>query len=204
MLPVSKMRRRFSKIKLDNIQPEKPLRVLSGRPVSRTGLLEGTRLHRIGAKSFTHIFAPNHGTKITKILMICGRTLEEITRNAFEMMSNETLATGGVKAGEDLNRTLMKDTSKSDPSSEWNHLSVAFGIAVGRRRLATTRLGYLCMAPFDTQLGDTIAVLYDCHVPVVLRKENEHYRFIGTCYVHGIMNGEVVKDKMKSEWFDIQ
>jgi hypothetical protein len=41
--------------------------------------------------------------------------------------------------------------------------------------------------------------------PVVLREEEDHYKFIGTCYVHGIMQGEasevVVPD---SNEFDIR
>ncbi|KAF8849657.1 HET-domain-containing protein [Acephala macrosclerotiorum] len=60
------------------------------------------------------------------------------------------------------------------------------------RRLSTTEKGYLCMVPADTRRGDIIAVLFNCHVPVVLRQHGCCYEFVGTCYVHGIMQGEAV------------
>jgi len=60
------------------------------------------------------------------------------------------------------------------------------------------------MVPFDTKVGDVIAILHDCHAPVILRKE-DHYKFIGTCYVHGIMQGEVAKmDGFDPKKFDIR
>ena len=54
------------------------------------------------------------------------------------------------------------------------------------------RLG---LAPEKTKKRDLICILYGCSVPVVLRKHHagksdEHYTFIGECYVHGIMEGE--------------
>jgi hypothetical protein len=137
---------------------------------------------------------------------ICGRTLEEITLDALEKMRSQTLKTSGVIVEDIADKELARQHFISGYNPEGlNLLSMAFGIATGRRRLATTKLGYLCMAPFDTQLGDIIAVLYDCHAPVVLREEKSHYRFIGTCYIHGIMHGEVAKmDGLNSKWFDIQ
>jgi hypothetical protein len=63
-------------------------------------------------------------------------------------------------------------------------------VAVDFRRLATTEGGYVCLAPSTSRLGDTIAILSDCHVPVVLRWERDHYKFVGSCYVHGVMFGE--------------
>lgn len=66
------------------------------------------------------------------------------------------------------------------------------------------RLG---LAPQLTKKRDLICILYGCSVPVVLRKHhegrpNEHYTFIGECYVHGIMEGEafdLIKRRNRSE-----
>ncbi|KAG0648667.1 Heterokaryon incompatibility protein [Hyphodiscus hymeniophilus] len=68
----------------------------------------------------------------------------------------------------------------------------AFDVAKTYRRLATSEKGYICLAPSTTRCGDIIAVLFDCSVPVVLREKPEHFEFIGTCYVHGIMKGEAM------------
>ena len=66
------------------------------------------------------------------------------------------------------------------------------------------RLG---LAPYETKKRDLICILYGCSVPVVLRKHHEgtpdeHYTFIGECYVHGIMEGEafdLIKRRTGSE-----
>jgi hypothetical protein len=43
--------------------------------------------------------------------------------------------------------------------------------------------------------GDLICILFGSDMPVVLRKNPEnHYVFIGLCYVHGIMDGEAIND----------
>jgi hypothetical protein len=42
--------------------------------------------------------------------------------------------------------------------------------------------------------GDLICVLYGCNLPVVLRKVDDHFLNIGTCFVLGLMDGEAIKD----------
>jgi hypothetical protein len=71
-----------------------------------------------------------------------------------------------------------------------SQLKNAFDIARRYRRLATTEKGYLCLAPSTSRPEDLIVILFDCSVPVVLRRKHQHFEFIGTCYVHGIMQGE--------------
>ena len=74
----------------------------------------------------------------------------------------------------------------------------------GRGENDLPRLG---LAPHLTKKRDLICILYGCSVPVVLRKHhagtpNEHYTFIGECYVHGIMEGEafdLIKRRTGSE-----
>ncbi|KAM0263718.1 hypothetical protein ACHAQJ_001032 [Trichoderma viride] len=60
------------------------------------------------------------------------------------------------------------------------------------RRLVTTDKGYLGLVPAATLAGDCIAVVPGCSIPLVLRREEEMFRVIGECYVHGIMLGEVM------------
>ena len=69
------------------------------------------------------------------------------------------------------------------------------------RKLFTTRRDYLGLAPQETMKGDLICILYGCSVPVILRKRENpfdtHYKFIGECYVHDMMDGEALKIKKK-------
>jgi hypothetical protein len=70
--------------------------------------------------------------------------------------------------------------------------------------LCTTAKGYLAAVPFTAKVGDCIAVLAGGRVPFVLRPIGDHYRFVGPCYVHGIMHGEAFPENLDElTWFSI-
>lgn len=97
--------------------------------------------------------------------------------------------------------TLFQDKHQSELDYEvqgqvyeWNDWD--FGV---------TRNGSYCRLPHRTELGDCIVVLKGAKVPVVLRKTSssedlstsnfvEKFEFIGSCYVHGFMDGEVLDE----------
>ncbi|KAL1628595.1 hypothetical protein SLS56_005827 [Neofusicoccum ribis] len=68
---------------------------------------------------------------------------------------------------------------------------------------AVTRGGGYAMVPPEAEVGDCVAVLEGAKTPVVLRRvgsegesEEPHvqkWAFVGACYVHGLMDGEVVE-----------
>jgi hypothetical protein len=70
--------------------------------------------------------------------------------------------------------------------------------------LCTTAKGYLAAVPYVTKVGDCIAVLAGGRLPFVLRPTGDHYRLVGPCYVHGIMNGEAFPESLDElTWFSI-
>jgi hypothetical protein len=82
--------------------------------------------------------------------------------------------------------------------------STAF-ISSQKQRLFTTEKGYIGMAPSKAESGDDIIVIAGSNMPIILRKDaSKLYRLdsrsvacrtlIGPCYVHGIMDGEAVKN----------
>jgi len=71
--------------------------------------------------------------------------------------------------------------------------------------LCTTSNGYLASVPYTTEVGDFIVVLAGGDYPFVLRPTGDHYRLVGPCYVHGIMDGEAFpEDPEELEWFSIR
>lgn len=63
------------------------------------------------------------------------------------------------------------------------------------QRFLVTASGYIGYVPNETNRGDTICILYGMDVPVVLRRnQNGTYELIGPCYVHGVMEGELMDD----------
>ena len=63
-----------------------------------------------------------------------------------------------------------------------------------KRRLMVTEQGHIGMAPARSRKGDVVVVLYGCSVPVLLRPHQDQYEFIGECFVHGYMEGEILKE----------
>ena len=59
------------------------------------------------------------------------------------------------------------------------------------RRLCFTRNGLLGTVPDIARLDDKIAILSACDAPIVLRPRGDSYEVIGSCFVEGLMKGEV-------------
>ena len=57
-------------------------------------------------------------------------------------------------------------------------------------RIFETPMGFLGLAPKGTKKGDEIYVLKDCGFPVILRKVESHFLYVGPAFVLGIMDGE--------------
>ena len=67
------------------------------------------------------------------------------------------------------------------------------------RRLMRTPKGYLGIASMYAEVGDAVCVLFGGKVPMVLRRLGSCWVCISECYVHGIMDGEVVRDTPAEE-----
>ncbi|MBE3049413.1 hypothetical protein IMZ48_44325 [Candidatus Bathyarchaeota archaeon] len=69
------------------------------------------------------------------------------------------------------------------------------------RRLFTTKKGYIGLAPEGAEKGDQVWVLCGGRQPLVLRSRGDlsrqEYILLGDSYVHGIMDGEFVKEEMQ-------
>jgi hypothetical protein len=67
--------------------------------------------------------------------------------------------------------------------------------AVKRRRFFVTEDGMLGHGPSTTEEGDVVAVLFGGSAPYVLRpvRDGRHWRLVGECYVHDVMDGQAVE-----------
>ena len=64
------------------------------------------------------------------------------------------------------------------------------------REMALSRKHYLLMVPNAAVAGDAIWALAGGQALYILRpmnREMRQYRFIGECYAHGLMDGEIVR-----------
>jgi hypothetical protein len=61
-------------------------------------------------------------------------------------------------------------------------------------RFCVSSAGTFLMTTPLVHKGDKVCILFGCDMPVVLRKLEEGYAFVGKCYAHGIMQGEAIGD----------
>jgi hypothetical protein len=70
------------------------------------------------------------------------------------------------------------------------------------RRFFTTKNGYMGLSPSLARIGDEIVILLGGKTPFILRKTGEKgYRFIGECYVHGMMTGKGLSQRRDMQDF---
>jgi len=91
----------------------------------------------------------------------------------------------------------------------WNNDAMLYAdqlLVLGRRRaFCITADGHMAMVPGKTQPGDRIALFAGGPTPFVVRQTGDHYILIGSCYVHGIMDGEAwPADESELEWITLQ
>jgi hypothetical protein len=81
--------------------------------------------------------------------------------------------------------------------NNWIHTSVfvnaVLKFTVGRN-MCVTNAGYLGRVPMGSAIEDKICILFGGCVPFVLRESGDgFFKFIGECYIHGIMDGEAME-----------
>jgi hypothetical protein len=66
----------------------------------------------------------------------------------------------------------------------------------GAYKLGITSMGYICLLPLATKIGDEVAIFHGCDTPFVIRRSEpaQLYKLIGECYVHGMMQGELFEN----------
>jgi hypothetical protein len=106
--------------------------------------------------------------------------------------------------------TGVLDTSalirSGGPSIMVEFLERVQSVVWNRKFFTTIGRNLFGLGPDGLQNGDAVAVLYGCSVPVILRPvENRmHYKLVGECYIHGLMDGQAVTDpNLRDELFHL-
>ncbi|MCJ1411213.1 hypothetical protein MMC19_005301 [Ptychographa xylographoides] len=73
----------------------------------------------------------------------------------------------------------------------------SLGSATFGRRFFWTTEGYMGMGPAGAQVGDRVCLFFGGQVLYVVRdlEDQGWYRFVGECYVHGLMDGEAMEGR---------
>ncbi|KAH0424699.1 hypothetical protein CcaCcLH18_11421 [Colletotrichum camelliae] len=84
----------------------------------------------------------------------------------------------------------LQDLAEGGDMAKWAR---AANNATRNRAFARTQYGYYVLGPIVMEPGDLGCVLYGGKMPFCLRPWGSKYLLVGECYVHGIMNGEMIK-----------
>ncbi|KAK4986681.1 hypothetical protein LTR50_005126 [Elasticomyces elasticus] len=95
-------------------------------------------------------------------------------------------------------RTLTMDHLRAQrarrPAQIYRELEEAIYAACSGRTYFTTMKRYMGLGPKYARQGDRICVFTGSHVPFIVRPhQDQSYQLVGECYVHGIMQGEVLR-----------
>ncbi|UKZ59560.1 uncharacterized protein TrAtP1_000861 [Trichoderma atroviride] len=140
----------------------------------------------------------------------CRRHSDELAkRQAKERRVNHITSDVNVDSPEDADHSARKlvhqamdatdEALRQQPSLvPQDTLKAGIGRFALGRRFFITKKGYFGLGPQKLEPGDRVAVLFGSGVPFVLRKcpaiaGRRAWRIIGECYVHGIMQGEVIR-----------
>jgi hypothetical protein len=130
----------------------------------------------------------------------------------------------------DFIRALCCDWNPVDQTSPTTHVISLMGLAVAdlvigqnnwdegdayrlliaqgltyRSRLCFLEDGYVGWAPAEAEVGDVVCVLNGSVAPFALRAiQDGTFLFVGECYVHGLMNGEILHLGKEERDFVIQ
>lgn len=123
------------------------------------------------------------------------------------LLSRDTSAVVDLKIEPRSRRTSFGGTSTNNYATTVDH---AIKTATANRVLFITQRGYIGLGPPSVKAGDGVYILSGGSTPFILRfagiqrvaeriGEVPCYNLIGDCYVHGIMQGELVKDDERSQ-----
>ena len=100
--------------------------------------------------------------------------------------------------------SLHASTSEGQslPPPAWVEISKDIGTIIEDKDVFVTAKGHLGLGHEGFQVGDVVSIFTGGEVPFLLRettpKNKNAFRFLSECYVHGVMDGEVMNDPKRN------
>lgn len=123
--------------------------------------------------------------------------------------STDDLTREATKFTSSLGGNLVEELSSHNEGLNYIEVDFAICSATMDRRIFGTKDGFLGLGPSDIRNGDQVYIFEGGHVPFIVRKAPNRnilgeqaencFELVGDCYVHGIMDGELVPEEMSQE-----
>jgi hypothetical protein len=103
-----------------------------------------------------------------------------------------------------LNRQPIVVMRRNGTTNTWLYIQSLWRLELGYRGFLTSTHHYLDLSNEPARVGDTVVIFCDVRVPFILRETKPSiYRIVKPCYVHGIMEGELMETNPHIEMFKI-
>ena len=93
-----------------------------------------------------------------------------------------------------------KDHNVSRDADSLLH-QASLGYVASHRKFFTTNKCAIGLGPQSMRAGDIVCILSGGRVPFILRAEGSEFRLVGEAYVHGLMEGQAVKNGVEMQEF---
>ncbi|KAI8947944.1 heterokaryon incompatibility protein-domain-containing protein [Xylaria longipes] len=144
---------------------------------------------------------------------LCGkeemRYLWEVLMALAAAFSPEQSPSSHGASGIDMSQQIANAASQAPMVSQFSE-----GLRAGfERRLCVTKNGYMGLVPPLTHVGDVVSIFYGGDAPFLVRPATNpvvakeigvlRCRLVGECYMHGMMDGEMVGPGNTPLWFHL-
>ena len=95
-----------------------------------------------------------------------------------------------------------RNTSSTSPSTsidlsmdkgELGLIDCLLGLFRAKSHFIISNRGFMGFVPMGTRKGDSLCILSQCPMPLVVRPDGDKFELVGRAYVHGMMQGEIVQ-----------
>ncbi|KAI0100210.1 HET domain-containing protein [Nemania sp. FL0031] len=99
---------------------------------------------------------------------------------------------------EDCKRVMTALTHLAIGGDPQIYMNLAKSYCFNRSFFITSR-GYMGMGPADSQVGDSIVILYGGGVPYIIRRQESNWSFIGESYCYNVIHGEMIEARDRGD-----
>lgn len=104
----------------------------------------------------------------------------------------------------DLIHSIYESNTSEESTLATQFLQSQLKAAYGRRFFTTSKK-YMGLAQSGVRIGQTVVILHGGKTPYLLQRAGGRgYRFVGECYIHGLMNGEALTKSIAEQEFAIR
>jgi hypothetical protein len=101
-----------------------------------------------------------------------------------------------LRSGTQTKLWTVEDFEKCGIDRSWMDWAIQF-YSSAEKRVGVLISKRLALLPNEAKIGDEICIFEGVNAPFVIRKSGERYKIVGSCYLHGMMDGEALK---RDDW----